>query len=214
MEAWRTIGGYPQYQVSDRGRVRRCRRDGHRVLKPVAASNGYYQICLYNGGKSRRVLVHALVAAAFLGPRPSPEHQINHLDGDKANNTAENLEYLTRRENRRHASATGLCARGLRNGAASLTDREVSAIKALLLAGSRQAALARRDGVGRSTVHRIASGANWAWLEPCAEEFEGFPAEGRLTDSPCSIAGREGSLPPTTLAVDAIHEISHELPSA
>jgi len=168
MEAWRQVEGYPSYEVSDRGCVRRCLDAGYRVLKPLVATNRYHQVCVFNAGQGRRMLVHSLVAAAFLGPRPSPEHQVNHLDGDKANNTAENLEYVTRRENRRHASATGLCARGQRNGAASLTDQQVIEIKGLLLAGLPQAALGRRYGVGRSTVHRIATGANWAWLNPAA----------------------------------------------
>src|SRR4030095_8438176 len=72
MERWRQIQEYSLYQVSDRGRIRRRRKVGYRVLKPLISRNGYCQVCLFANGKGRRVLIHAL-AAAFIGQRPSSE---------------------------------------------------------------------------------------------------------------------------------------------
>src|SRR3954454_21313353 len=129
MEEWRRIDSYPLYQVSDQGRVRRCRKNGYRLLTPQESSTGYFQVSLYNAGKGRRVLVHSLVAAAFLGPRPIDRREINHRNGNKRDNSAANLEYLTPRENKRHAAAAGLCARGERNAATSLTDADVAQMK-------------------------------------------------------------------------------------
>jgi hypothetical protein len=83
MERWRHVQGYPEYQVSDLGKVRRRLKAGWRVLKPLVASNGYHQACLHSEGRGRRVLIHALVAAAFLGARPA-DAEVNHLSGNKA----------------------------------------------------------------------------------------------------------------------------------
>ena len=61
---------------------------------------GYYRTQLAES----LVLVHRLVARAFLGPQPSPHHtQVNHKDGNKANNCLDNLEYVTPSENMRHS---------------------------------------------------------------------------------------------------------------
>lgn len=212
MEHWRQVEGYPRYFVSRDGLVRRRNKDGYRQLKALLDSGGYAQVCLFDAGKSRRVLVHALVAAAFLGPRPSDRHQINHRNGNKGDNRLENLEYLTRRQNLRHAIAAGLWPRGQRNGATSLTDADVAGMKARLRSGWPQAAVAARHGVHRSLVNRIATGESWGWLEPVSEAFDAFVIQGRRTA--CSrwrFAGCEDSLPAADLAVAAMKHEWHEL---
>jgi len=212
MECWRQIQGYPQYHVSDRGRVRRVRDTGYLVLKPLRDSNGYYQVCIFTNGAGRRVLIHALVAAAFLGPRPAEDIEINHLSGDKADNSAVNLEYVTRAQNRRHASAAGLCARGQRNGSTSLTDFQVSLIKARLRAGWPQVALAARHSVHRSLINRIATGECWGWLDAAEGEVNAFVIKGRRTSrSRWRVAGCEDSLHAATTAVAAMADEWHEL---
>ena len=93
MEIWKNIPGHPGYAVSDTGRVRSQRM----VLKPfVVKSTGYMQV---NLSKRSRHFVHRLVAAAFCAPRGDV---VNHLNGDKADNRAENLEWTTQRENNIH----------------------------------------------------------------------------------------------------------------
>lgn len=79
------------------------RRRG-RVLRPQPHNNGYRTVSP-DGRKHKTI--HSLVAAAFLGPRPDG-CDVNHIDGDKTNNAASNLEYVTRKENMQHAMATGL----------------------------------------------------------------------------------------------------------
>ena len=212
MERWRQIRAYEQYEVSDQGRVRRRRASGYHVLKPLAASNGYRQVCLYSCGKGRRALIHALVAAAFLGPRPAGAGEINHKNGRKDDNCAGNLEFVTRAQNRRHASAAGLCARGERNGAASLTNVEVTGIKARLRAGWPQAALAARYGVQKSLISRIATGECWGWLAPADGAFDAFTIRGRRTArSRWCVAGCEDSLAAAANAVAAMAHEWHEL---
>lgn len=212
MECWRDVCGYPMYEVSDAGRVRRRCRSGYRLLKPLRDTRGYFQVSLHADGKGRRVLIHSLVAAAFLGPRPTPEHQINHKSGDKSNNSLSNLEYLTREQNGRHASATGLSPRGERNAAASLTNAEASEVKALLQAGVPQAALAARYRVGKSLISRIATGECWGWLRAAEGPLRAYLIRGRRTSrSRWRIAGCEDSEAAAADAVAAMAGEWHEL---
>jgi hypothetical protein len=212
MERWRQIQGYRRYHVSNKGRVRRRLKTGYRVLKPLRDSNGYYQVCLHANGKSRRILIHALVAAAFLGPRPADAVEINHISGVKGDNSAANLEYVTPAENRRHAVAAGLCARGERNGATSLTDAEVARIKARLRAGWPQVALAAHRRVHKTLINRIARGECWGWLAAAEGEFDAFVIKARRTsDSRWCTVGCGDSLPAATTAMAEMTDKWHEL---
>jgi len=153
---------------------------------------------------------HSLVAAAFIGPRPADKREINHRNGVKRDNSAANLEYVTPQENKRHAAAAGLCARGERNGATSLTDADVAQMKARLRAGWPQVAVAARYGVGRSLVSRVATGASWGWLDPAPGDFGVFVIRGRRTARRrWRVAGCEDTL--TAAALAAIKDEWHEL---
>lgn len=100
-ETWATIDDHEQYEVSSMGRVRN-RRTGL-VRKPTANEKGYLRVQL--GGSWLRI--HRLVAAAFI-PNPCGKPQVNHIDGDKTNNRADNLEWCTNVENARHAVSHNL----------------------------------------------------------------------------------------------------------
>lgn len=113
MEIWKTIEGYEGiYSVSNLGRVRRDTHPGgrikNRIRKICIGSKGYFQVILSKSSKERTFQVHTLMAYAFLGPIPMG-YTVNHKDGVKLNNTVENLEYLTKLENNRHAWRMGLC---------------------------------------------------------------------------------------------------------
>lgn len=107
-EVWRQIKGCEgAYEISSFGRVKSLKSGKPLIMKPKVESNGYLRISLYNNKKGRSVLVHKLVAEAFLGQRPDGM-QVNHIDGDKTNNKVDNLEYCTCSENIKHAYNTGL----------------------------------------------------------------------------------------------------------
>lgn len=172
-EQWKPVEGHEEsYEVSDRGRVRsldrevlysdgrRARRRG-RVLKPRSDSSGYYQVGLYRDGKERMALVHHLVAAAYIGPRPEG-YEVNHIDGDRTNNRAENLEYVTPDENRQHAIENGLAQFDYESHPlVKLTERDVRSILAEAAAGTPRHELAHRYGVNASTISKIALGKRW-----------------------------------------------------
>ena len=76
-----------------------------RMLSPGRNSKGYYTVQLYDGSvpkKPKSHLVHRLICIAFHGEPPLPNSQVNHKDGNKANNAAGNLEWTTPLENVRH----------------------------------------------------------------------------------------------------------------
>lgn len=115
-EQWRPIPGYEgHYEVSSQGRVRslarytqgsRHRLLTERVMSPTL-SNGYLAVQLVGDGRGKRKWhVHRLVALAFIGPKPDGWDTC-HGDGDRLNNSAENLRYDTRRANILDAVAHG-----------------------------------------------------------------------------------------------------------
>lgn len=112
-EEWRIIPEFPDYAASNLGRIRRetatRQARSQRVLRSGKhPRTNYRTVILFgpNGDKKTR-LVHSLVMAAFVGPRP-PLSETNHIDGDKANNVLTNLEYVTKSQNTLHAISLGL----------------------------------------------------------------------------------------------------------
>lgn len=98
------------YQISNFGRVRSFKQGKVKLLRiDTSAESGYVYVYLYSNGKrdSANSLVHILVAKAFV-PNPDNKPQVNHIDGDKSNNCAWNLEWVTPSENIRHAYKMGL----------------------------------------------------------------------------------------------------------
>ena len=109
IEEWRPIQGYEElYEVSSEGRIRslsrivKCRNGVRfhkgRVLKPEKVRSGYLQVCLNKDGKQKLFSVHLLVWESFNGKSPEGM-EINHIDEDKSNNSLENLNLMTHKEN-------------------------------------------------------------------------------------------------------------------
>lgn len=122
-ETWVPIAGYEGlYEVSSRGRIRSLERTARyvhpvtrkehmrrvraRVMKLQKCSNGYLGIALCREGCCVQVLVHRLVAQVFI-ENPAALPEVNHRDADKRNNRADNLEWCTPAENKRHAHRVG-----------------------------------------------------------------------------------------------------------
>lgn len=180
-EVWRAVVGYEGlYEVSDQARLRvDPTRSVHgnvqpgRILTQWATTNGYLKVALTRDGRTRTTLAHAVVAGAFLGPRPDGQH-INHIDNTRTNNVPSNLEYVTPAENAQHASRQGRMSSGdahrathppipgERNGAAKLTEGDVRAIRAARAGGEGVRSIARRYRICRNSVGNIVARRNWA----------------------------------------------------
>ena len=110
---WKKIEGYEGfYEVSSDGQVRSMdrvdsadRKLKGRTLKMRQAPNGYLFVHLCINGIKAGKSVHRLVAEAFHG---DSDKWVNHINGDKLDNRAENLEWMTPSENAQHAWDTGL----------------------------------------------------------------------------------------------------------
>jgi hypothetical protein len=106
-ETWRSIPGFPDYEASNRGRIRSHKWGKWQILRAHRhPKTGYLIVSPRVAGRCIARSVHRLVAAAFLGEASGRD--VNHIDGNKQNNSVENLEYLSRGDNHRHAYRTGL----------------------------------------------------------------------------------------------------------
>lgn len=122
-EIWKDIKGYEGlYQVSNLGRIKSLERyvKNHDAMqyheekiklaterKRNDGKQGYLALQLYRDNKAKNCYVHRLVAEAFI-PNPESKPTVNHINGDKHDNRAENLEWATYSENNIHAYVTGL----------------------------------------------------------------------------------------------------------
>lgn len=106
-EEWRDIAGAEgKYQVSDQGRVRSLQRY-RKILIPQISKHGYPRVSIYFCDGSRKLRpIHALVAQAFIGPRP-PGLDVRHKNDVKTDCRAVNLEYGTRSQNMLDAVKNG-----------------------------------------------------------------------------------------------------------
>lgn len=107
-EIWRDVIGYEgRYQVSDLGRVKSFVKDGNgKLLKMFdSPTNDYLKVELWKNGSQSTKRVHQLVAEHFIDvPDNSLIMVVDHLDGNKTNNKAENLKYVSHRENSRQGN--------------------------------------------------------------------------------------------------------------
>lgn len=108
MEILKDIKGYEGlYQASSNGEIITLinRYDGVKYLKQATAKTGYKSVTLCKHKKHTTKLVHRLIAEAFYG---QSDKEVNHKDGNKQNNQIENLEFVTKSENIKHALQNGL----------------------------------------------------------------------------------------------------------
>jgi hypothetical protein len=175
-EIWKPVVGFEgAYEVSDLGRVRSLdrivtvtqrfrggkigtyqRRMPGVLLRPGIASNGYPSVAL----NQQTFMVHELVTAAFLGPKP-PGHCVRHVhDNDRANVRLDNLSYGTYVENSADMDAHGTRMRGSKYSSAKLTEAQAREIRSLHYKVT-QSALAERYGVSPACIQAIHDGRTW-----------------------------------------------------
>jgi hypothetical protein len=176
-EVWLDIPDYEGlYQASSFGRIRSIDRkilckDGRSklikgtTLTPTKTKHGYLALALCCNGVPQTHTVHKLVSRAFLGFRPE-QMQVNHLDGNKSNNAASNLEYCTPSENTRHAFRTGLnLSKGEVNPSAKLKANDIKSIVARASNGETLRSIAASYGLVVSSIWAIVNNKAWRHIE-------------------------------------------------
>lgn len=184
-EVWKDIPGFEgKYQVSNLGRVKSLARIRwkrgfayqypERILKPIYNPNGYAKVSLHYEGRATQVSIHRLVADVFI-PNPEEKAQVNHKNGDRADNRAENLEWMTPLENTRHSiyvlghpkkGMNGHAVRCIETGevyaSASLAEHATGASHSGLLNCLKNPQYTDRSGVQK---RRTAGGYHWEYVE-------------------------------------------------
>lgn len=158
---WKPIGTHVgKYEVSSRGEVRQT---GGRSLKLWLSDQGYVLARL--SGPRVVARVHRLVATAFV-PNPLKLPFVNHIDCNKANNCASNLEWCTQQENLAHSSSLGRMPRnywkGKRSPNAALTEEQAAEIRREYSNGGiSMELLGKKHGISKRTIGRVVSGQSY-----------------------------------------------------
>jgi NUMOD4 motif/HNH endonuclease len=172
-EEWRDIPGWEGlYQVSDCGRVRSLDRFATdknvrgKMLKQGTKKAGYKFVALWKNNTGRPHHTHRLVAAVFCKKKDGAD-QVNHKDGNKANNNADNLEWVTCAENHHHRmDKLGIYVRGSRHGISKLTEEDVIEIRRLYSTGKyTQRKLSTMFSTEFQNIHCIVRRKTWTHLD-------------------------------------------------
>ena len=147
------------------------RRDGkpqpckEKLLKFGKTSDGYRQVMFSMGKINKTFKIHRLVGIYHV-PNPDNLPEVNHKWGEKDDNRACSLEWVTRSGNQKHAFATGLKfnKRGESQWASKLRESDIIAIRELLKANMKQKDIGKIYGVRQSTIYCIKARKIWAWL--------------------------------------------------
>jgi hypothetical protein len=148
----------PTVRYGLRSGVPNIQRKSGRLLQPYLNHAGYPTIALQHAGSRPKFFVHRFVALAFV-PGYFDGATVNHIDGDKTNNRADNLEWVSLAQNTVLQWQTGLVnVRGERHPSSKLSDAQVREIKQRLDSGEGQTPLSREYGVSVALVSKIRRG--------------------------------------------------------
>lgn len=127
-EIWRPILGYETlYHASNYGRIKSFQHNKVRILSPNITGT-YLAVHLTKDGEEKVKYIHRLVAETFI-PNTGNKSQVNHIDGNKFNNHVSNLEWVTRKENQRHAVKMNLHKSGEEHVSAKFTNEQVEYVR-------------------------------------------------------------------------------------
>lgn len=182
-EIWKDVQGYEgEYQVSNLGRVKSLDKTVYvknnntavkhgKVLK-ARECQGYYYVCLSSKNIKKMCRVHILVAKAFVQNFKNKK-TVNHINGNKLDNRAENLEWLSIKENLVHAWNNGLNKRGKPR---EIYQYDLEGKCVAKYESAKEAS--RKTGIDHANICRVASsskyyhtagGYSWKWSKSLSE---------------------------------------------
>ena len=187
-EVWKEMHDHPGYYVSSFGRVfgkRKAIVSGHKDR------DGYLRLECYNGlGKKKSIFIHRAVASAFC-ENPLGKSQVNHIDGNKQNNNASNLEWCTGEENRIHAT-TVLKSINMVSIKVTCVDTGISYRSATNASKSLSGTPCRSYHILRACRNpsRTAFGMHWKFTEDYGASFGEPAATGASSNLACPTSAR------------------------
>jgi len=163
---WKTIPGYSRYKASSDGEIYTPNWKGGKtgsIMKPALDGNGYFRTMLVDDeGRNRTIKVHRIIAQTFI-ENPEELKEVNHLNGNKADNRLCNLEWVSHQQNIRHSFDNGLQNnRGENNPISKLTEQDVLEIRSKFkprLYGRKK--LAEEYQVKASTIKDVVLRKSW-----------------------------------------------------
>lgn len=167
-EIWKRMPGFREYEISNIGRIRSWKR-AHKLgkppkfptlLHPCLDNHGYHKIKLYKNAQYKNFAVGECVLFAFRGPRPY-KFEMSHIDGNKANNSLENLLWESRKANSDRIDQMGRRVIGANHPNSKLNSRDVLRIINLAEKEIPDRKISEKFGVSRTCIYKIRSGINW-----------------------------------------------------
>lgn len=157
MEEWRKVPEWPEYSVSNLGRVRgpRC------ILKPAIGRDGYLRVAFFRNNKGKNFRVNRLVCEVFHSTPPTSEHMALHRDGDRRNNIPQNLYWGTHEQNTLDQIRLDERAYGERNGNRKLDWEKVRHIRVLASGGLKAHSIAPQVGISHRHCRQIIKNNVW-----------------------------------------------------
>lgn len=157
IEIWEKIPNQPsRYEVSNLGRIRTLaftvgnRTMKEKILFSGLSQKGYPRINL--NGTIR--FIHNVVAEVFV-QNPNNYPQVNHKDGNKLNNCADNLEWVTNQQNRDHAVANGLHSKEARPNTRKYTDQDAEEMAQMQFHGYSLRSIARLHNTTHAAIKKV-----------------------------------------------------------
>lgn len=180
-EEWLPYPSDPNYMVSNQGRVKHLsyvstsgRRMKERIIPGVLHQDGYIVVTMVLGNsKYKQISKHRIVAETWI-PNPLNKPEVNHVDGNKQNNSVENLEWVTSAENQQHATHQHLQPTKIvtYKGKLSKSQRDEILLRYSTEDISRRA-LAQEYGVSHTTISSLINN-KYSYGEGYENEFEKF----------------------------------------
>lgn len=143
------------------GRVQ-CHRE--KILKKSYYSNGYERVRICVNGCGKDLLAHRILAILFI-PNPDDKSEVNHINGTKADNRLDNLEWVTPKENSKHSLQNGLAISGSRSHFSKLTEVDVIEIRRLLSLNITGRKIAKMFSVSPSLISNINTNKKWQFIQ-------------------------------------------------
>lgn len=154
------------YIVSSDGKVYSTHNVGrgkyHKEISQRENEDGYMVITAGKTHHRRSMRVHRMVALAFV-PNPNNLPEVDHIDNNRKNNSASNLQWISGTDNKKKTpfKRRSSTHKGILNGRARLTETDIVSIRDLYMNGTKQSEIAKLFNVGWSTVHNIIIHNTW-----------------------------------------------------